>query len=295
MIRHFLPLALIAGLWLSLAGCNGARDTALQLGAASNGTGFVNKTLSTEKGSRKYVLFVPRDYYNKPNQRWPMIVFLHGIGEAGSDMKGPLRVGLAPFVADHADSFPFFVLFPQSTGGWSENSQDAADAIAAVQEVERTYAIDADRVSLTGLSTGGYGAFAIGAKYNQFFAALVPMCPASGASEHASILARMNIWAFENAVDPFVMPGSMAGTLSAIKSSGGNPRHTVYGSFGHDCWDQAYNEGEIFRWLEAQRRGLPVAPAPAAPSPKAAQASAQPAAPAAPASSSGGAVVPTPY
>ncbi len=125
--------------------------------------------------------------------------------------------------------------------------------MAAIAQVERDYSVDRDRISLTGLSTGGYGTFAIGAKYPNVFAALVPMCPSGGDSKDAAVLAKMSIWAVENAADPFVMPGSMAGTLSAIESAGGHPKHTVYGAFGHDCWERAYAEGELFQWLLEQR------------------------------------------
>ena len=128
------------------------------------------------------------------------------------------------------------------------------DAIATIKQVERDYSVDEDRISLTGLSTGGYGTFAIGAKYHLLFAALVPMCPSGSDGADAAVLATMPMWAVENAADPFVMPGSMGGTLSAIESAGGHPRHTVYGAFGHDCWERAYAEGELFQWLQQQRR-----------------------------------------
>ncbi len=272
-----------------LTGCNGARDTALRMGESTKHTGFLHKTLVNEGRSRQYAVFIPHNY--SPDKKWPAIVFLHGIGEAGSDVSGPLRVGLAPFVADRADNFPFIVIFPQSTGGWDPNSDAARDAIAIIEKTKQEYSVDADRISLTGLSTGGYGTFAIGAKYSYEFAALAPMCPSGGDTSDGPILAKMNIWAFENAVDPFVMPASMASTLSSIRSAGGNPQHTVYGAFGHDCWETAYGDGAIFEWLQQQRRGGTAGSPPAGPS----KTSASPANPITPAKASSSAAPVRPF
>lgn len=246
---------------LVLVGCNGARNTAVKmLDANKDGTGFVSRTVKSGDSDRKYALFVPRNI--PKGTKLPMIVFLHGIGESGSDLSKPLSVGMAPFVADQAHSFDFFVLFPQSRGGWDEDSQDAVDVINAINDVKAAYPVDPDRISLTGLSTGGYGTFAIGAKYKDVWAALVPMCPSGGAAKHGQTLATMTIWAIENSADPFVAPGSMASTLGAIKKHGGNPRHTVYPAFGHNCWETAYGEGELFAWLRGQRRVTAAAPTP---------------------------------
>jgi predicted peptidase len=235
----------------SLVGCNGARDTAVRMGETSNHRGFIRKTLPN---GREYAVFLPLNY--TPDRKWPAIMFLHGMGEGGSDITAPMKVGLAPFVADRASSFPFIVIIPQSpNGSWDPDSDAAKDAIAALMKTEKEYSVDPDRVALTGLSTGGYGTFAIGARYSNLFAALAPMCPSGGCTNEGATLAKMNIWAVENGADPFVAPLSMASTLGSIHDAGGNPKHTVYANFGHDCWERAYGDGEIFAWLLQQRRG----------------------------------------
>jgi predicted peptidase len=263
MIRSLFKVAtaclMVAGL-SSLVGCNGARDDAARALNVSGNRGFVQKTLTNEGRTRQYAVFLPANY--SPDRKWPAIMFLHGVGEAGSDIKAPLRVGLAPFVADRMNSFPFIVIFPQSSGGWEPDSDNARDAIAALEQAKRDYSIDPDRVSLTGLSTGGYGTFAIGGRYSHLFAALVPMCPSGGHTGDAQALAKMNIWAIENAMDPFVAPLSMASSLGSIKSAGGNPKHTVYPAMGHDCWPKAYSDPQLFDWMLQQRRnGSAAAPA----------------------------------
>jgi predicted peptidase len=250
-ILKVVAACLVAAGLSSLVGCNGARDTAVRMGETTNHRGFVRKTLAN---GRQYAVFLPLNY--SADRKWPAIMFLHGMGEGGSDLNAPLRVGLAPFVADRANSFPFIVIIPQSTNGsWDPDGENAKDAIAALVQTEKEYSVDPDRVALTGLSTGGYGTFAIGARYSNMFAALAPMCPSGGCTDQGETLAKMNIWAIENAMDPFVAPMSMASSLGSIKSAGGNPKHTVYANFGHDCWEKAYGDGELFDWLLQQRRG----------------------------------------
>ena len=126
-----------------------------------------------------------------PKMAYPVIIFLHGMGEGGNDAHANMRVGLAPFVHDKEATFPFICIFPQSaSGGWNENSEAAVDVIAELDQVSSEYHVDQDRVILTGLSTGGYGTWAIGAKYKDRFAALVPMgTPAAGDSARRQALA----------------------------------------------------------------------------------------------------------
>jgi poly(3-hydroxybutyrate) depolymerase len=258
-LRLTLVAACLALAGLSLIpGCNGARDTALELGD-KNGKGFIHKTLVRNGHKRVYAVFVPLNY--DPNQKYPMIVFLHGVGEGGSDAKANLRVGLAPFVADRANSFPFICLFPQSTGDWNENSSNAEDAIAAIDEVSKAYSVDTDRISLTGLSTGGYGTWAIGAKYKSKFAALVPMGSSAADGKDAKNLTDMPIWSFHNSGDPFAGCWNDESLCNEINALGGHAKWTKYEAGGHNCWETAYGDGALFAWLQNQRRkGTTAAP-----------------------------------
>lgn len=245
----FLPLLTLA--LLTLTACNGARNTALQPSNAPTGTGFITKTLQQSDHSRLYAVFIPHTY--NPNEKYPVIVFLHGIGEAGSDCRSNLRVGLAPFIADNSANFKFIVIFPQSTGGWDENSSAATDVIATLDQVQKDYSIDPDRVILTGLSTGGYGTWAIGAKYKNRFAALVPMCAYSNDKDVPNLL-DIPVWCFHNTGDPFVLAAGSSRMCKKISERGGNAKYTEYGALGHDCWDAAYANPELFAWMMTQRR-----------------------------------------
>jgi predicted peptidase len=282
MVLAALAATVLAAGTAGLGGCNGARDTAFKVGEQSGGRGFMIRTLVRGERQRKYGLFVPLSY--NPAQKYPVIIFLHGMGEGGNDAKAPLRVGLAPFVADRAENFPFICIFPQSPdGGWNENSESAKDVIAELDEVSRQYSVDQDRVSLTGLSTGGYGTWAIGAKYHDRFAALVPMGSSAMDMKDAEVLKDMPVRSYHNAMDMFAGVWNDTAMVDKLKSLGGDAQMTVYTAVGHDCWETAYSSGELFDWLLQQRRKGATAAAPRQTSS------------AAPAGRTGGAAVNTPY
>jgi predicted peptidase len=115
------------------------------------------------------------------------------------------------------------------------------------------YRIDPKRVYLTGLSTGGYGVWALGAKYPERFAALVPLCAHSG-EKYARKLTQMPIWAFHNGGDPIVFSTSTTGTVKKINKHGGNAKQTIYAAIGHDCWSEAYGDRKLWDWLAKQHK-----------------------------------------
>jgi predicted peptidase len=255
-MKRFVMHTVAAGLMMvgaaGLGGCNGARDDALNsVGAGPQG--FMIKQIARGDRVRKYGLFVPLAY--DPNQAYPVIIFLHGLGEGGSDAHKNMRVGLAPFVHDRQATFPFICIFPQSSSGsWNENSEAATDVIAELDQVSRDYHVDADRVCLTGLSTGGYGTWAIGAKYKSRFAALAPMGTSASDTKDAQTLVDMPVWAFHNSGDMFAGVWNDTSMVAKINSLGGHAKINTYGALGHDVWETVYANGELFNWMLAQRR-----------------------------------------
>src|SRR3954469_21658256 len=106
-LMHALAAAVLLAGAVALPACNGARDTAVNL-LNKGPKGFMHKTLVSGDRSRNYGLFIP----NVNNTKYPVIIFLHGVGEGGSDATKNLKVGLAPFVADRQADFPFICIFP---------------------------------------------------------------------------------------------------------------------------------------------------------------------------------------
>ena len=89
------------------------------------------------------------------------------------------------------------------------------------------------------------------------------MCAYSPHEKDLPELAKLPVWAFHNTGDMFVFVGGSSWAVKEINKLGGNAKFTQYGAIGHNCWDQAYSEGELFQWMLQQHRTTGVA-APAA-------------------------------
>jgi predicted peptidase len=237
---------------LILAGC-GSNPANVVNDGLPEGRGFLESTYTDARGKdRRFTVYVPGNY--DASQRWPAIVFLHGLGEGGSDGVKNTTVGLGPAIAKNPERFPFIVIFPQSGGTW-DDAQEHELVIAALDTVKKRYSIDDKRIVITGLSTGGLGTWLVAAKYADRFAAVAPMC-AYYADDAIAPLAqsRLPIWAFHNSGDPFVGAGGTRKMVERINASGGNAKVTIYGALGHDCWNAAYNDPQFIAWLRNASR-----------------------------------------
>jgi hypothetical protein len=118
-------------------------------------------------------------------------------------------------------------------------------------------------VVLTGISMGGFGAWAIAAAEPDRWAAVVPVC-GGGDSDAAAKLANLPIWCFHGAADRIVPPDESRRMIAALEKGGASPLYTEFAATGHNVWDAAYGSRELFTWLLEQKRGTGVRTAAAA-------------------------------
>jgi len=225
--------------------------------AVPEGKGFMLKESHGAAGNHKYSLFIPRDY--NPAVKYPTIVFLHGVGEQGGDGINCRTVGIGPEIARRNGSFPFIVIFPQTGGDWCTTDSEKI-MLDAFNDTKKGYSVDEDRVILTGMSSGGKGAWVLGARHPEIFSCLVPM-GGFAATDEVPKLTKYPIWALHNDGDFIVGSGNTKSMISKLQEAGAHPKATIYPTGGHDCWDAAYSEGELFQWMLAQRRAGAAPPA----------------------------------
>lgn len=219
---------------------------------AADRTGFVLKRHRGEEGECRYVLFLPAGYHQQPDKRWPVILFLHGAGERGTDGELGIKVGIGPAVLRRAASFGFIVVAPQAEKTWDADSPDGRRALAILDDVLQTYRADRQQVHLTGLSMGGMGTWSLAAKHPQRWATIAPVCgPCSPGALDA--VAKLPIWGFCGDKDFPKFVEGMRAAAKALKEKGANSRYTEYPGVGHNCWDLAYNTDELYQWM--LRRG----------------------------------------
>ena len=194
-----------------------------------------------------YLLFLPQGY-QQSKQRWPLMLFLHGSGESGTNLAKVKTEGL-PKIVESMPDFPFILVSPQSAGrGWNSDTLNAL-----LNDVIRKYRVDKHRIYLTGLSMGGSGTWMLAAAHPERFAAIVPIC-GSGNPADAKKLAGLPIWVFHGAKDGTVPVQRSREMVEAIQAAGGNVKFTEYPEAKHNCWTETYNNPELYKWLLAQKR-----------------------------------------
>jgi predicted peptidase len=206
----------------------------------------------------QYLLFLPHDYAAQRTARWPLLLFLHGAGERGTniwraDIHGPNK-----YIAAHPD-FPFILLTPQcpSNQAWSGEILSAL-----LDETMKKYRVDTNRVYLTGLSLGGFGVWDLALACPQRFAAVIPIAgggndlpillAGSGYAppENVAALKGLAFWAFHGAKDNVVAPDESERMIAALKRLGvAEAKITIYPDATHNSWERTYNNPEIYDWL----------------------------------------------
>jgi predicted peptidase len=212
----------------------------------------------TQSAELDYLLFLPKGYDAKAEKRWPMILFLHGAGERGTNVWQVAVHGPPKNVASHPD-FPFIVVSPQCPEHqvWSKEV-----LLGLLDEITATYAVDKSRIYLTGLSMGGYGTWDLGLAHPEKFAAIVPICGGGQtisvllvSPDKASALRTLGVWAFHGAKDPVVALAESQRMVDALKKAGvEDVKLTVYPEAGHDSWTETYNNPELYDWLLKHQR-----------------------------------------
>jgi len=229
---------------------------------------FAAAEVAIEGRTYGYRLLAPEA--TKPGERFPLILFLHGSGERSDDNSKQLthfpRRMLAP---ERRSEFPCFVLAPQCPQDerWTLDEWNSLDsrpldpaptramqaAIAALLEVVRTRSIDVDRIYLTGLSMGGYGAFELALRHSDWFAAVAPVC-GGGDEREVARLAGLPLSIWHGDADDAVPVARSRAMVAALRALGESPEYHELPGVGHDAWNHAYAGGGCLPWLFAQRR-----------------------------------------
>ncbi len=211
-----------------------------------------------------YAVYVPKGYRN--DSPHPLVLFLHGYGDAGTTGRRYLEVGLPRAIEYGMDTHGFLVVCPQGkSGSWHPGSEDAERALAILAEVGKEFNVDSRRIILTGLSNGGSATWDLASSNPDRWAAIVPVSP-GGHHQDIQALSHIPCWCFSNCNDEgryyhnCKLSGSnvesVRATIRALTDAGGSPRYSETLNIGdtHNAWDYAYTQPELWDWLTKQRR-----------------------------------------
>jgi predicted peptidase len=205
----------------------------------------------------QYLLYLPEGKEDKKGEKIPVMLFLHGAGERGSNI-AKVTVHGPPKLIKQKKEFPFIVVSPQCPEGeiWKPDL-----LLQLIKEVIKKHNGDPERIYLTGLSMGGYGSWTLGLTHPEKFAAIAPICGGGNTidillprPDKANALKTLPVWAFHGGKDDIVKLFESERMVETLKRSGNQAKLTIYPDAGHDSWTEAYNNPELYDWFLKQKR-----------------------------------------
>ena len=224
--------------------------------------------LTTPDGKQEFAYRLLKPEKIEAGKKYPVILFLHGAGERGSDNEAQLAY-LPEWIAkpENREKYPCFVIAPQCPEGkkWSDVDWGAKGdipmkditppmkaAVEMLDDLVKNQPVDTKRIYLTGLSMGGYGSWDLAERMPERFAAVAPIC-GGGDEKHADRLAKVPVWAWHGSADNAVPVERSRKMIAAIKAAGGDPKYTELKGVGHDSWTQAYTNADgVLPWMFEQ-------------------------------------------
>lgn len=220
-----------------------------------------------------YRIMYPPAYL--PGKRYPLVLFLHGAGERGSDNALQLTHGARLFASEENRArYPAIIVFPQCPANeyWAQVIRDSertrwsfplaeepgrpmAMLLALLDDIRAREPVDERRLYVAGLSMGAMGTFELLARRPGVFAAAIPICGGGNPLLAPIYGPSTAMWLFHGDAD-VVVPVTLSRQMAeAIRQSGNrNLRYTEYAGVNHDSWTPAFAEPELLKWLFRQRK-----------------------------------------
>lgn len=218
----------------------------------------------------RYRLYLPKPA--DPKQKLPIVLFLHGAGERGTNNVSQLLHGIPSLIRYGKESGdPAILIIPQCpTGGlWASVARGAPSqtkpdepaaplrlALAVLRARIEALPVDRDRVYVTGVSMGGFGTWDAIQREPELFAAAIPIC-GGGDVAMAPKLRHLPVWVFHGEKDTIIPASRSRDMVAALQAAGGNVQYREYPGMPHNVWTKTYDDFEVLKWLFTQRRNAP--------------------------------------
>ena len=235
---------------------------------------FKEELLVHQNDTLPYRILIPENYNSQ--SPFPLLLFLHGAGERGSDNKSQLVHGSFLFKSeDFRNNYPAIVVFPQcpDKSSWANVKRNydmlngkKFDFFKEISEnkqlimveklldfIEKKYSIDPTRRYVGGLSMGGMGTFELVARNPDYFAAAFPIC-GGGNPDWSDLLKTTPFWIFHGEDDGVVSVDFSRKMYEALSAEKASVRFTVYPEVNHNSWDNAFAEPDLMHWLFSNKR-----------------------------------------
>ncbi len=209
--------------------------------------------VKTENNKLAYTIFLPNGY--SADNKYPLILSLHGAGERGNgveELDHCTNIGIGRYIKKDGMELDAVVLCPQCPKDrvWNHLIWDLKDL---VDEIAVRYSVDENRMTVTGMSMGGFGTWEMALVFTDTFAAYAPIC-GGGMAWRTGVLKGKKIWAFHGDKDNVVDISNSIEMVNSARKYGADVRFTVFNGVAHGSWDPAYLETILIQWLLSQER-----------------------------------------
>jgi predicted peptidase len=206
--------------------------------------------------SYDYLSYLPSEYQNNENKKWPLVIFLHGASLRGNNLEKIKKYGI-PKLINQGRKFDFIIISPQcplykdwSSDIWFPNTFD---------DIKNKFNIDTNRVYLTGLSMGGEGTWYISEEYSKIFAAIAPVCGRishiSSIKKNADKITKLPIWIFHGVKDRVYSVEESDEMYHLLKDLNPEIKYTRYLNLGHGAThDSTFRTTELYEWFLSNKR-----------------------------------------
>ena len=194
----------------------------------------------------EYFLYYPPGYWEETDQKFPLLLFLHGGGESGASLELVRKNGLPKLVSEGAE-FPFLILAPQNPH--KKKWWNVRAVMALLENVVADNRVDRSRLYLTGLSRGGNACWEIATQFPDTFAAMAVVCGMTPLPYAHWIDRDLSIWVFHGTEDPVIPYSESEAMVRKLRELGYDVRLTAYEGVGHNSWERAYKEEGLYEWF----------------------------------------------
>ena len=221
----------------------------------------------------RYRELLPENY--NPKQKYPLVLFLHGAGERGSDNQTQLTHGSMMFTNPvNREKYPAIVLYPQcpndSFWAFDKRPEGPLDAGAfpanykissILQEVKdlldkyiASGSVDTKRIYIMGLSMGGMGTFDMACRFPDVFAAAIPICGGVNPERLKAAAGKVKFRIYHGDKDSTVPVENSRAAYRALKKFGADVEYFEIIGCDHPSWNPAFNQPDFLSWLFQQRK-----------------------------------------
>lgn len=208
---------------------------------------YLDKQFDSEKSSLKFILTTPTSF--DKSEKLPLMVFLHGAGERGEDLNAIKRYCIPKLFTNNQDyngmrAITLSPLCPVERTWYDYKWQ----VISLIKQIAEEYNVDTDRISLSGISMGGFGTWEIAMQAPELFSAIAPVC-GGGMNWRAWYVRNLPIRVYHGRLDDVVPIAQSETMVNSVRVHGGSVDFTIYDDLGHCCWDRAFEETDLISWL----------------------------------------------